>query len=42
MEDVLPSAGDPYAGVGRPPKAAYKETKAQSLPTGVGGVHGTV
>jgi hypothetical protein len=42
MEDALPSAGDPLCGVGRPPKAAYKETKAQPLPTGVGGVHCTV
>ena len=38
MEDVLPSAGDPWCGVGRPPTAAYKETKAQQRATGVGGV----
>ena len=29
-------------GVGRPPTAAYKETKAQWPATGVGGVHSTV
>ncbi|MDP1679002.1 MAG: hypothetical protein Q8L02_02550 [Candidatus Nitrotoga sp.] len=27
------------SGVGRPPTAAYKETKAHRLRTGVGGVH---
>jgi hypothetical protein len=41
MEDLLPSAGDPFCGVGRPPTAAYKETKAQWPWTGVGGVHST-
>ena len=29
-------------GVGRPPTAVYKETKAQWLNAGVGGVHSTV
>ena len=38
MEDALPSAGDPWCEVGRPPTAAYKETKAQQRATGVGGV----
>ena len=42
MEDTPPSAGDPVCGVGRPPTAAYKETKAQQRATGVGGVHSTV
>ncbi len=32
----------PVLGVGRPPTAAYKETKTQRLRTGVGGVHSTV
>jgi hypothetical protein len=42
FEDLLSSAGDPFTGVGRPPTAAYKETKAQRPETGVGGVHSTV
>ena len=42
MEDLLPSAGDPSAGVGRPSTEAYKETKARRPKTGVGGVHSTV
>ena len=42
MEDVLPSAGDPSEGVGRPPPAAYKETKARRPWAGVGGVRSTV
>ena len=41
LEDLLPSAGDPFLGVGRPPTAVYKETKAQWPETGVGGVHST-
>jgi hypothetical protein len=32
----------PPVGVGRPPTAAYKETKAQRLQAGVGGVNSTV
>ena len=42
FEDLLSSAGDPSSGVGRPPTAAYKATKAQRPETGVGGVHNTV
>ena len=42
IEDLLPSAGDPCAAVGRPPTDAYKETKAQQAVAGVGGVHSTV
>ena len=41
MEDLLPSAGDPLAGMGRPSTDAYKETKAQPPAAGVGGVHST-
>jgi hypothetical protein len=41
MEDRLPSAGDPFLGVGRPPTAGYKATKAQGPGTGGGGVQST-